>query len=290
MPNSVDLAGFIWCGVLLVVTLALPSFRGSLAGVAKALARWKILLAFILLAAWVAGEIGLGVWLSLWNGAFVTTTTIWFVVVAAWLLVSSTDVGSGEHYLTKRALAAFAPATLFGVFLSLAPPNLIVELVLQPIIVLLLACLFLAQRRKDDATVRNVLAVVIACFFVVLVGSVAGTLYQERQTVDWGQVWRQFALPVWLYIGALPFVYAAGVVASYGHALTMVKLFGKKSRAERFLPALALVWSFSLAGRQVTLFVRNAGFEFARARGFRGARQMVKDYRRGKADDDASAD
>jgi hypothetical protein len=293
MPNSADLAAFTWLGLLLVVMVASPSLRGSLAGIARCLTEWKVLLSFLILAAWVVGEVSLGIRLSIWNSSFVTSTIIWYVVVAAWSLLSNTDLGEKDHYLTKLILAAFAPVVFVSVFLSLAPPNYIFELILQPVVAFLLASYFLAQHRSEAAA-RNLFAALLIGVFLVLVGSVAMSLFQDRHTENWGQVWREFALPVWLNAGVLPLIYMAGLVASYGQALATVKIFGGRSRAERFPLALALVWSFGLAGRQVTLFMQNASFEFARAGGFREALRVVKKYREVKSeveeDDDAIPD
>jgi hypothetical protein len=279
VPNDAEWATFIWAGAALVACLTRSDLRQSMSAVVRTLAQRKILTAFLLLAGWAVGEVLLGQWLRLWNLQLTTDTAIWYVTVASVLLVHSSDVGTEEHYLRKRLLGAIALPVIVGVVMQLFVPSLLVELLLQPVLFLLVGTSVVATQ-DESAAAKKFIDTLIAMAVLALAGYQVASISGNWSHLSKAQIGRQFAMPVWLSLGVLPWIYLTGVYATYETAFVAVTLGNDETRRRRVAKRLALLLSFHIRAHEFSRFMESSRWPVRSASSFREVRRLVGEHRR----------
>lgn len=280
MPNDAEWATFIWAGAALVACLTRSDLRQSMRSLVRTLAQRKILTAFLLLAGWAVGEVLLGEWLRLWNIQLTTDTAIWYVTVASVLLVNSSDVGTEEHYLRKRLVGAIALPVIVGVVMQLFVPSLLVELLLQPVLFLLVGTSVVAASKDESAAAKKFIDTLIAMAVLALAGYQVASIAGSWSHLSKAQIGRQFAMPVWLSLGVLPWIYLTGVYATYEAAFVAITLGNDETRRRRVAKRLALLLSFHIRAHEFSRFMERSQWPVRTASSFREVRHLVGEHRR----------
>jgi hypothetical protein len=231
-----------------------------------------------MLGAWVVGVTLAGCGLGVWNTAMTTSTCIWFVTAAFVFLPKLTDVSDDEHFLRKRAVEAMSVPVVVGGLLTIAPPNFLIELLLQPVVFLLVSMSVVAAKQKDLAQVKRLVDGLLGLLGLALVAREVA-----RACADWGslnkhQLLLQLVLPMWLSLAALPFVYFAGVWAAYEHAFVRIEL-GAPTSTGPGIRRLALAFAFGLNARELRLFIDRSRWRVSRATSFHEVRALVSEFR-----------
>lgn len=277
MPNDAEWALFIWAGALFLVGLTKASLRQSFTSLLRTLFQPKIASAFTLLAGWTVAEVLLAQWLGLWNQRLTTDTAIWYLTVASVLLVNSSNVGAEEHYVRKRWMAAIGLPVVVGVFMQLFVPSLVMELVLQPVLFLLSGVSVVAGTKDDQAQVKKLVDVMIAMAVLALVGYQIAMLTGGWSHLDKIQILRQFAMPVWLSLGVLPFVYLIGVYATYEGVFVGLSFGSEEPWRRRVVKRVALIVSFHLRAHDFAAFMRQSQWRVHSATSYGEIRRLVRE-------------
>lgn len=276
MPNSAEWATFVWVGiVLLAAAISSAGVRQGVVQVGRSLMQHKVFLPFLLVADWTIGEVLIGERLGLWNGHFATDTIIWFVTVAGVLLVSAPAVGRDEHYLRKKVLKAVGIPVIVGVFIQLFVPNLVIELLLQPVIFLLAGVSIITDKKSGQEEVNKFANLLLAVAFLALASYVV-----VKTASNWSQHCHQvllsFALPIWLSLGVLPLIYLIGVYSAYEWVFTMRKIGKPEAPHGQWAIRLALMLSFHLRAHDLITFVDHALPALRTTTSFREVRSIVR--------------
>lgn len=287
MPNDAEWATFIWLAVALGAGLSRSDLRRSMSSLVRVLVQRKILTAFVLLAGWATGEVLLGQQLHWWNLRLTTDTVIWFVTVASVHLVNSSDVASEERYMRTRLAGAVALPVIVGVFMQLFVPSLWIELLLQPVLFLLGAMSVLAATKDEMAQTKKVIDTMMAMAVLALAGYQVATITSDWSLVDKAQIVRQFAMPVWLSIGVLPFVYCLGVYATYEGAFVSLPVGNGGGRSRELVKRLALLMSFHVRVHEFANFMKRSQWRVRSATSFGEVRRLVVEHRREHGDEAA---
>jgi hypothetical protein len=122
---------------------------------------------------------------------------------------------------------------------------------------------------------RRLLTIVGLLLFVGSAAYVVG----NWETIDRTQVALTFALPIWLTIATLPFIFLFSLLANYETMFVRIGFFSKDNPNARRRAKLALLTTYGFRNRELRRFAGAGPQELARAENWREARRILALYR-----------
>ena len=243
MLNNRELAGLIWVSIFLLWGFSKKSAREGSVGVVRAFLKPHILLPVVAMLVWVGLELWVGGRLALWSPALAKGTILWTLGSAAVFLFNCARLdsdGGDLNFLRRTILATVGVAAFVEFFLNLYVMSLPGELIFQMVAAVLSLMVAVAGQKPEFKSVK------VACERVLAVIGLAVLAYSAQQIyLGWCQLETRelvldFALPVWLTVGLVPFLYLFSVYVAYG---AVVRRIGreKTGRWSRYRSRLALV-------------------------------------------------
>jgi hypothetical protein len=99
----------------------------------------------------------------------------------------------------------------------------------------------------------------------------------EWGTLDRGDVLQQFALPIWLTIGILPYIYVLGLLATYEMAFVRIDFKSDRSWWQRTRAKAALMTTFHVRALRLGGLPGNTQMQLSESASFRDARGIIRD-------------
>jgi hypothetical protein len=273
--NNREKATLIWLAIALAAALTQAEIRESLWACVKAFASIKIVGPLLALAGWTIGLVVIAHSVGLWEADVRNDTVYWFLTIGLAFVFSLKKVTEGGFFrkTTRRALALTAFVEGFS---NLAVFGLALELVLLPFVTFLAVLLVVSESKEEYAPVRRLLngllTIVGVCVLVYVAVRVAGDF-------DASHTLRALALPVWLTIGSVPFVYVFAVLVGYEQAFMRIDLHTDdpthSRRAKR-----ALLRAANLRAAEVGGFTRHWISDLASAESTADARAVMRRWRK----------
>jgi hypothetical protein len=228
-------------------------------------------------------ELWLGHRLSLWEAELTTDIVMWVAISAVALFFKSDEATTKPYFYRRRAAATVGVTELLQFFTNLHPLSLIVELFLLPFLASLTGLAQYASGEVRHRPAKRLAEVLIGTVGVVLiVFAVQRTIDGWSQT-DWPELLQKFALPIWLTIGLLPYIYVLSLFAAY--ETTFIRLdHAISDRCARRRAKVALIVRINLRGRDVRAFTWAWFPQLAVASSLTAARQVVADFQRSRRD------
>jgi hypothetical protein len=128
----------------------------------------------------------------------------------------------------------------------------------------------------------------LALIGLALLAFVAHQLYANWGNLDKHVTLLQFALPIWLTIGLLPYIYLLSLYANYELAFMRIG-FAAEDRKARRRAKLALVTKLHLRSRDSHDFAAPWFQRIASAPNLRAARRVVGEFQKSKRDEERAA-
>ena len=123
--------------------------------------------------------------------------------------------------------------------------NLIAEtLLVQPFFAVIGGLSVVAGLRREHQSVKALVDGLVVAASLGILAYVAVSLAHNWGATDKGGLLRQLALPVWLTVGTLPFVYALGLLEAYRSTFRRIDWRSQASRRARARSKLALLATF----------------------------------------------
>jgi len=210
----------------------------------RALADPPILLTLLGVVAYTASLAYIGSAIGLWNAAMVKDTVIWFFAVAMSLLLHLSDTAK-PGYFRRAATKSVTIAALLGFFLNLFVFNLWIELLLVPLIFVVIAIPIVARGQPQHASAVGLVDKTSAIIGFVVAGYVTWKLLTSWQDVASRDTLLSLALPIWMTLGFLPFIYVYSLWANYRTAFMRID-FANADRQLRRRAKLALLLTLGL--------------------------------------------
>lgn len=151
---------------------------------------------------------------------------------------------------------------------------------LQPFLFLLGGMSVVAAQRQEHREAKKVVDLLIVSVSLTLLLFVTANLIENWDAVDKGSLLLQVALPIWMTVGLLPYVYIVGLYAAYETAFLRLAWRSSGSWWERLRVKLALLASFHVKARELGRLSGPWQMQLAQATSFRGARAVVHEFRR----------
>jgi hypothetical protein len=279
MLTTREIATLIWfVPTAALMWWKLPGIREPIRALVRIASSPVILVPSVLFTVWMVGVIFLGARLDAWDWARLKDTLYWFVP-AYILLFGAVNAATEAGFFRRRLRDAVGVSVFLGFYLTVATLDLAWELVLVPVLTILSLIVAFGGVTLGGTTALskragNRSAGVIALIVLGLVVNTTVNLVQNRATTDWGDLARSLALPVWLTVFALPFVWAMSAFVEYDTALRHMRNATPKGRRP-WKSVLALLVSFRFRRSALHRFAGHWPRELVMAKGFREARAVI---------------
>jgi hypothetical protein len=246
--NNREKATVIWLAVAVAAALCNREIRAALWAVVKAFAHPKIVGPLVAFAGWTIALVVLAHLAGLWDADVRNDTVTWFITAGFAMFLSASEVTEDRFVRTviRRSVAVTAFVETFA---NLKVFGLVVELILVPVLVFVGAMAVVAETKEEFAPVRRIVNVFLTVFGSVILIYVVVRLLGD---FDVEHTARALALPVWLTLGSLPFIYPLGLTAEYEQAFLRIDHRAAdpihRRRAKRALLRTAHVQAVELRG------------------------------------------
>lgn len=167
---------------------------------------------------WIVAVVAVGRWLGLWNVGLLKATVLWALLSGIGLLAATTDALKGRRWFRRVLVSTVGATAVVEFFVNLKSFPLAVEIVLQPVIFFALV-LPVVARDPEHQPVRTVAGWTSALIGFAAVGWTALGLSRQWSDLDLGQLVAEAALPIWLTVGALGFLYPFTLYMAYEQLL-----------------------------------------------------------------------
>lgn len=279
MPNNRQLTLIIWTGGLLAFALFSHDVRSSIRDLLRIALSPAIVTPLIGMAAWVTGLVLLSSNAGLWTGDLATDTVLWFITAGIVLFGSFTKASNTPQFFRRTALATLELTVAVEVFSELFVLNLVAELFLPVVLIPLTGMSVVAANQRGFEPVKRVTDVLLTLIGVGILVYVGVSLAHTWSAVDKDDILSEFALPVWLTVGLLPYVYFVGLYAAYDSAFRRIDRKSDSDRRARLKSKLILLINFHIRARDVGAFTGAWPVQLAAAGSLREARQVVREFR-----------
>lgn len=283
MPNNREWALLIWFCVVLVAILSSKSLRGSLGQVLRTLANPKLSIPLGVMLGYVALELWFGYKFSLWRTDLTTDVVLWVSISALALFFKFDEASKTPHFFRRRITATVGITELLQFLTNLFVLSLAAELIVLPLLAALAMLSAAAGGYDHLRSAKKPVDVLLGLISLALLAYALQHMLANWDNIDWDSVLRKFALPIWLTIGLLPFVYLLSLYANYGLAFMRID-FATKDRRARRRAKLALIASLHFRSRDIHAFVGPWYKRIVSASNFAAARHVVSDFQNSRRD------
>ena len=276
--NNRELASLIWLAVAAAWVLSRRDLRSGIAGIFKSLANPLLLLPLLGMLGWIALEIWVGEKVALWNSGLLSNTVVWTVGTALVLYFNVNKAAEDPLFFRQAAKSALAASVFVEFFINLFVFGLLAELIFQfVLIVLVMVDAFSGQKPEFQQGKKVLNALLVGVAFLLLSYTII-QFYAQWMQLDRQALFLKFALPAWLTIGVLPFIYVLSLYVVYDGALRGVNWATSDWRA-RWRTRLVLVRDFRLRRNELRSFTWMWIKRAAMAPDVTGARAVVQQFR-----------
>lgn len=275
--NNRELASLILLSVAILWGLSQRNLRVGLVAVMRRITTPVILVPLICMAGWVALEVWVGTKLTLWQSELAKPTILWASVSGLMLFFSFQKATEESGFFRRTVKATIGASVFVGFYLNLFVLSLLGELLLQVVLTVLILTSMVAGLDEVNRPVKKLLDSLLAVVGFALVIFTSRQVYLNWDAIDGHMLMLEFALPIWLTIGILPFIYLLSLYASYDSAFRGIS-WATNDRRARWRARIALVTSLRLRLRDAHAFTWNWSKRLAAARTFAAAREIISEF------------
>jgi hypothetical protein len=289
MLNNREWAVLIWGVAISPILMARREIRSSVGELLRMVLSPPLLMPLLLMVGYVVGEVWLGYEARLWRSDLTKDTIVWFVISALALFFGYDQASKQPHFFRRRLLAVVSISVLLEFLANLFVLNLIAELALQPFLLLVGLLIAVAASEERLRALRTPLNALLALIGLSMLAYSVRQLFISWNAVDKPVTALQFALPIWLTIGLLPYVYLLSLYSNYQKAFHAIDVHSDNRRARR-RAKLALVTGLHFRTRDSYTFGGSPWLErIVSAPTFPAARRVVADFQESRRDKERAA-
>lgn len=278
MIDNRESALLIWLGVVLALLLLNGKLRPSLSQAVRLVLNPVIVVPVLLMATWVGCLVLAAAHFGWWEVPLATDTTVWFFGTALALIFNVTEALREERLFRRTILSAVKVAVPVAVFINLYVFSLAFELILLPALTVLLMLSVVAGSEQRFSGVKALIDTVLALAGFALFAYVVFQIVTDWQEFDKSGALRKFALPLWLTISIVPFVYLFSLYVAYDGAFKWID-FATDEHRQRRRAKLALAWRLRVRTQDIAAFTVYWAKQAAASTSFRDASQVIDDFR-----------
>jgi hypothetical protein len=273
-------ATVFYASVIVVLCIALPSWRAALAPVIRTFFNWKIQATIFALLAWTAVVLYVGSLVGAWNTDLLKDAIAWLLVSGLSTLLSTVDAPKKGHFFRRLVLSAISAGALMQFVLNLHTFNIVIELILQPFVIFLVVLSAVAHMKPDTVRVGKLVDGLLGIVGIWIVIATVRGLVNSWRGVDPKETGLAFAFSIWLPLAMIPFVYVVALGQTYGKIFTLSS-FRNDDKKPPLRVRAAIVYGLGGNLREVNDLPQFGTYSLiCRSRGFREALGHVRNYDR----------
>ena len=250
----------------------------DLVGILKTWSTPKLLIPTLLLFACIGSEIVLGRRIGLWKHDLIKDSVVWVIGPAIGLFFGISDAGEKPHFFREAVLSTLKYSVFVEFYVNLVTFSLPIELVLVPVVTVITLLTVVAGKDEKFKPVRVLLNWVTALIGFGLLIAVSVRLAADWHHVDTLSDLRQLALPMWLTVGLMPYIFLLVLWATYGLLFVRIN-FATNDKKARRRAKVALAFALNFRTHRVGQFGGPWLHQIGSASTFSQARSVVRQYR-----------
>jgi hypothetical protein len=218
--------------------------------------------------------------LGWWNAHLLKDTLVWTLGAGLVLLFSFPNAGKHEHFFRKTTLSTIKAGVWVAFYLNLVTFALPIEVVLQPVLLVLLLLSMVGRMKPETQGVATGISVVASVIVLAMAVGIGRRLLAGEASLDLQLTIQSFLLPVWMTVGALPAIFALSLYSNYQMAFNFIRMATPNSRVP-WRARVALISGLRVHNREVERFARYGHWprDLARATSLRDARAVIRAFR-----------
>jgi len=273
--NNREWATFVWLGVVVVLVLWWKKTRQPALNLVRTAMTSLLAVLVVGLWVWTAGIVFLGAWAHFWTGDLLKDTAIWAIGPALALIWGLAKASTDPRFFRQVVLGTVRISVLVEFYVNLQVFGFVQELLLLPVVTSLGV---LDQFAGTDAKYRpakRLFDVILAGIGLAVVTYVTIMLIANWHRQNPTHYVRELALPVWLTISAVPYIFGVSLFFNYQGAFRRLAQSSKDATAVR-RAKLALVLELNVRSHLVGAFYDPWITRLTEARNFTDARSVVR--------------
>lgn len=239
--NPREIAILVWLGVGLTFCVFHPGIRSALSGVLKAAKQPLLLMGFGVLYIYV----GLVIWLldtlSLWDWDQLKNVFVWSIFVGIASLFRLPSIGEDSPFFRDWFKDNLKVIAVFEFIVTFHSFPLAVELVLQPLVMLVFALLAVAGTQERYRPVKRFLDGLVTAFGVVAIGYAIYMLAADFHSFATWTTLRDFYVPIVMSLALLPLLFAFHVYMTYERIFSVLRFHIKDVSLLRYTKFRSLI-------------------------------------------------
>jgi hypothetical protein len=225
MFDNRQLATLIILAAFLAWALTRRDVRGRASSLIKTLVHPKVVIPFLLYGAWLVGLHWLSWRMNLWNARLTGESIFWAGATGlALLTLAMTEAGKKDNFFRDAAVDTIKFAAFFEFFINIKSLSLVGELLMQPVIAILAMLRAFVEHDEQNKRLRKPLDVLLSLVTLGLLIYTVRSLVQDWPRIDKVQEVRKLLMPIWLTLGAFPFVFVFALIADYEQVFCRMKV------------------------------------------------------------------
>ncbi|HXW59236.1 MAG TPA: hypothetical protein VEJ23_07130 [Solirubrobacteraceae bacterium] len=239
--NSREWAVAIWLAVGILACLTQPDLRRSFGSVVRSLLKPKLAVCFLAMGAYITIVVDVAARVDLWRPNMIGATIVWFFGSALVLLSAFVEAPKNPHYIRSAFVRAAGVAVLVEAFVNVYVFPLGVELLFVPVVAVLAMSAAVAEAKPELARARGLLHSLLSALGIGLLLYVTARVAGNLSSSSLALLLRDLALPIWLSVMLLPYVYLVGLLSTYEVAFLRLRFADPATPRDLRRAKLALI-------------------------------------------------
>lgn len=228
---------------------------------------------------WTSGIVALSARAHLWTGDLVKDTIVWAIGPALVLTYRLPQASSDPRFFRRTVLETAKISVFVEFYVNLHVFGFVQELILIPVVTVVAILAQFAGTDQKYHQVKQVFNFILAVIGIALLVYVTGSLVANWHQEDPLHDIRDVVLPMWLTLGAVPYIYGVGLLFNYQGAFLRLDLASKDPTAARRAKA-ALLIELNVRSHRVGAFGGPWITRLAEAPSLAAARGVAREFRR----------
>jgi hypothetical protein len=284
-----DVAFLVWLSAAVAALLVWRPGREGILSIVRAL--WgKLLVLVVVFAVYMAWVVLVAQRVGIWNTGLLKDTFLWLLVPGMVLLFGFTRAYEERRYYRRTLVSVIGVTAVVGFYVTLATFPLLVELLLLPALVFLGLMSAVAGLKPETRPAKRFVDGAMAIAGLAVFTGTGAWLIDHWASLDKTEVALSFALPIWLTIASLPFIFMFSLYANYETTFVRIDFATKSDPRARRRAKAALLASFHVRNRELHRFTGRAPGELASAQSWGEARRIIAFHRAEARVDEAKKD
>lgn len=269
-------AGLFWLVAVAIACLRISSVRRSITKALRVALGAKVLPVWLVYLIWVAGFIWTSNVLGYWENALGKLTFVW-VFTAGIVLVSKFPDASKNGFFGGIVRGVIGITILVEYFVNLATFSFWVELLLQPVLVILTVLLVVTERNGDSHMMRTAVGTILVLFVALLIGYSIRELLMDSAQTEIRSHALQIVWPILLTFWVLPLIYALALFSAYQMAFLRMGL-SQDEASGAWKSRLGMMLAFGVRLKWLHEAGKGGSVHIARAKSVRQAYRAGREF------------